>query len=239
MATQATAERRSIRDRYRTQVQDEVKAIALQQLADGGAGALSINAIAKQLGLSGPALYRYFPSRDALLTALVQDAYYDFATELLAATAPERELDPVGRVRALTAAYRGWAKASPHRYRLLFREPVPGYDAHTKELVTAAQELMAVALEVIEGLGQASMPADDTDWAANTGWVVNTGKDAGWARNVSPETNPEPALGFRGVIFWARIHGLVDLELNGNYASMRLDPGVFYEYEIAQLIAGH
>lgn len=229
MAIHATKGRSSIRDRYRTHVQDEVKQAALRQLADGGPGALSINAIAKELGLSGPALYRYFPSRDALLTALVLDAYRDFATELRAVTA-ERKLDPVGRVRALTAAYRGWAKVHPHRYRLLFREPVPGYDAHAKELVAAAKELMAVTIEVIDGLGPTSTPP-----VPGAGWVADTG----WARNVSSETNPEPALGFRGVIFWARVHGLLDLELNGNYASMHLDPGVLYEYEIAQLVGGH
>lgn len=228
MTSPATEVRTSIRDRYRSQVQDEVKQVALRQLAEGGPSAVSVNAIAKELGLSGPALYRYFRSRDALLTALALDAYRDFAAELRAASSTELGLDPVARLRAVTAAYRGWAKANPHRYRLLYREPVPGYDAHAAELVAAAQEVMAVAVEVIDGLNLPS-PAPDANWVAQ----------ADWARNVPLGTNLELDLGFRGVIFWARIHGLLDLELNGNYTSMRLDPDVLYEYEMAQLVNGH
>ena len=202
MANPETEVRSSIRDRYRTQVQDEVKQAALTQLAEGGPAAVSVNAIAKQLGLSGPALYRYFPSRDALLTALTLDAYLDFAAALRTATSPDRApSDPVERLRVLAAAYRGWARQQPHRYGLLFREAVPGYDAHATELVAAAQQVMAVNVEVIA----AAAPVD---------------------------LNAE----FLGVVVWARFHGLVDLELNGNYASMGLDPELLYEFEIDQLI---
>ena len=210
MTSSATETRSSIRDRYRVQVQDEVKAVALRQIAAGGPSAVSVNAVAKELGLSGPALYRYFPSRDALLTALVLDAYRDFAAALraVATDTARRRLGPVDRVREVAAAYRGWAKAHPHRYRLLFREPVPGYDAHAEELVAAAHALMAVNVEVIDGLPAAS-PAE-----------------AGVA-----------ALP-RAVVFWGRLHGLVDLELNGNYASMGLDPDLLYEHELAQLVGG-
>lgn len=220
MASSTTEERGSIRDRYRSQVQDEVKQVALRQLAEGGPAAVSVNAIAKELGLSGPALYRYFPSRDALLTALVLDAYDDFAAELGEATATRRELAPLERLRTFVTAYRGWAKAQPYRYHLLYREPLPGYPAQATELVAAARELMVVAVEVIDGLGRAATPTMTSDRASDA------------------TSNPDE-LGLRGVTFWARLHGLVDLELNGNYASMHIDPAVLYEYEITQLVSGH
>ena len=79
MSTTAGAGRSPMRARFREQVRENVKSVALVQLADGGAGALSVNAIAKELGVSGPALYRYFTNRDELLAELVVDAYHDLA----------------------------------------------------------------------------------------------------------------------------------------------------------------
>src|SRR3954454_19033662 len=88
-------------------VRAAVKRVALRQLAAGGPGAVAINAIARELGVSGPALYRYFKNRDALLTALALDAYHDLA----AALAPAESLDE------FADRYGAWALAQPHRYR--------------------------------------------------------------------------------------------------------------------------
>ena len=121
-----------IRDRFRAQMRQEVKDAALRQLAEGGAGALSINAIAKELGVSGPALYRYFAGRDALLTELILDAYAD----LTAALATARRLPD------LAATYRSWATAHPHRYRLLFGAPVPGLRARGRLPESAAKQTL-------------------------------------------------------------------------------------------------
>jgi AcrR family transcriptional regulator len=123
-----------MRDRFRAQVRDDVKRVALEQLAASGASGLSINAIAKELGVSGPALYRYFAGRDELLTELIADAYDDLADAL----AGSEDLD------ALARAYRAWALEQPHRYRLLFGPPLPGYDAHAERLVHAARRSMDV-----------------------------------------------------------------------------------------------
>ncbi len=110
---------------------------------------MSVSAIGKQLGVPGPALYRYFASRDELLTELVIDAYDDLAGALRAAAgrAPGRE--PRARLEALVRAYRSWALAQPHRYQLLFGPPLPGYDAHAQRLVDAAQAGMNLLLETL------------------------------------------------------------------------------------------
>ena len=207
MASTPVESRATVRGRYRSQVQDEVKRTALDQLATGGPGSVSVNAIGRRLGVSGPALYRYFPSRDALLTALTLDAYADFGTALRAATAPDRTPDPAGRLRALVTAYREWARAHPHRYALLYRVAVPGYDAHAAELVAAARPLMDLTLEILDGLGPPK-------------------GDDGLSREQ------------RGVALWSRCHGLVDLELNGNFASMSVDPEALYAAEVARLLDG-
>ena len=129
-----------IRDRFRAQMVDEIKQLALRQLAEGGPQALSVNAIAKDLGVSGPALYRYFANRDALLTELILDGYADL-------TAALRSAEP--GIPGLADAYRAWATANPHRYRLLFGAPLPGYEAHDERLVAAAQQSMDVLLDRI------------------------------------------------------------------------------------------
>src|SRR5262245_35725711 len=115
-----------VRQRYRALVRDEVKAIALRQLAESGPAGVSVNAIARELGVSGPALYRYCASRDALLAELVIDAYDDLAAALRGAVAetPDRGARP--RFEALARAFRAWAVAQPDRYRLLYGPPLPG-----------------------------------------------------------------------------------------------------------------
>ena len=130
-----------IRDRFRAQMRQEVKEAALRQLAEGGPGALSINAIGKELGVSGPALYRYFAGRDALLTELVLDAYADL-TEALSAVAR--------RLPDLAAAYRSWATAHPHRYRLLFGAPAPGADPDDERLGDAVRRLLTLLWPRVE-----------------------------------------------------------------------------------------
>jgi AcrR family transcriptional regulator len=202
-----------IRDRFRAQMRSEVKELALRQLAAGGPQALSINAIAKDLGVSGPALYRYFDSRDALLTELILDAYAD----LTAAIATGTDL------RSLAAAYRAWALAQPHRYRLLFAAPLPGYDAHDPRLVAAATEAMRVLLTVAgtREVGDGPLDQQLTAWAESRGLPGVT-----------------PGRAFDAIIGWSRLHGLVSLEIEGNWAAMGLDPDLLFAREVDAVSSG-
>src|ERR1035437_5419203 len=95
----------TMRERYRAQVRGEVKQAALRQLAESGPAGLSVSAIGKQLGVSGPALYRYFASRDELLTELGIDAYDDLADALSVAAAQQAGRDPHARFEALARGY--------------------------------------------------------------------------------------------------------------------------------------
>jgi len=214
-----------MRERYRAQVQQEVKQIALRQLAEAGPGALSISAIGKQLGVSGPALYRYFASRDDLLTELVIDAYHDLANALTAATSHVPGDNPRGRFEALARAYRRWALAEPHRYRLLFGPPLPGYQAHARRLVEASWAAMNLLLEVLRG------------------FVVGAAEPSGplaaeltaWARPHDSRVDAATAL--RAVLIWSQLHGIVSLEIAGNFASMSIDADQLFETQLTALLA--
>src|ERR1700743_2133251 len=115
------------RERARAELTREIKEEARRQLVATGADGLSLRAVARELGMVSSALYRYFPSRDDLLTALIIDAYDalgEVAETAIAATARPRARWPAAR-----HAIRGWALAHPHEYALIYGSPVPGYRA--------------------------------------------------------------------------------------------------------------
>lgn len=147
------------RERYRAQIRAEVRKHAWEQIATAGASALSLNAIAKQMGMSGPALYRYFAGRDELITELVRDAYRSLADTFR--TASEAGAD----VAALAKALREWALADPQRYFLVYGTPVPGYHA-PDDITTIASEIMAVLLDAC-----AALPSDPGLHGALTFWT--------------------------------------------------------------------
>ena len=115
------------RARYRQQVRDEVQSRAWAQISEAGASALSLKAIATQMGMTAPALYRYYGSRDELLTQLILSTYQEIA-ELVEA-AVDVDSTPSGQLTDIAQALRRWAVANPQRYLLLYGTPVPGYHA--------------------------------------------------------------------------------------------------------------
>jgi AcrR family transcriptional regulator len=218
------AEMPTMRARYREQVRQEVKEAALAQLAAAGPAGLSVTAIGKQLGVSGPALYRYFASRDELLTELVADAYDDLARAC--ATAEAGGAAGRARFEAVARAYRAWALAQPHRYRLLFGPPLPGYDAREQPLADAAQATMKV---LIGALGEPEGPAAGIPPPGSP----LGGQLAAWT--AARDLDSPPATALRAILSWSRLHGLVSLEIAGNFASMGLDPDALFETELARL----
>ncbi|OIJ68190.1 TetR/AcrR family transcriptional regulator [Streptomyces mangrovisoli] len=203
----------SPRARYRAQVRTEIKEHAWRQIAGAGASALSLNAIAKNMGMTGPALYRYFGSRDDLLTELVTDAYRSLADTFRAASGEG--------LTGLGHALRGWALADPQRYFLVYGTPVPGY--HAPDDVTAiAAEIMAVLLDAC-ATGPAPAPAPDLDahLAGHRAW------DGGHGAS-------EPVLR-RALTAWTRLHGVLSLELAGHFTGMGFDPVLLFDAELSAL----
>lgn len=213
----ATTGANTPRERYRTQVRAEITRRAWEQIATAGASALSLNAIAKQMGMSGPALYRYFASRDDLITELVREAYRSLAETLRAAAATGADL--AGLARAL----RDWALADPQRYLLVYGTPVPGYHAPA-DITAISSEIMTTLLDACAALAPtgAATPldaylADHRDWAAG---------------HPAP---PEALRRFLSV--WTRLHGVLSLELAGHFAGMDLDPALLFAAELDDLLA--
>ncbi|CAM5317041.1 TetR/AcrR family transcriptional regulator [Streptomyces sp. ID03-2B] len=205
------------RERYRAQVRTEIKQHAWEQIATAGASALSLNAIAKRMGVSGPALYRYYAGRDELITELIRDAYRSLADAVHAAAGTGADLAGLAHV------LRDWALADPQRYFLIYGTPVPGYHA-PEEITGISQEIMADLLTACAAL-EPDAPA--TPFAAHL---------AGHRDWAGDHPAPPEAL-HRALAFWTRLHGVLSLELAGHFTGMGFDPAQLFRAELDDLVA--
>ncbi|RSN44116.1 TetR family transcriptional regulator [Amycolatopsis sp. WAC 04197] len=212
------ADGQSPRERYRDQVRAEIKQHAWEQIATAGVPALSLNAIAKQVGMSGPALYRYFASRDDLITALIRDAYRSLADTVRAA------FDGGADLAGLAVTIQDWARSDPQRYFLIYGTPVPGY--HAPEDTTAiSSEVMAVLLEACRAI-----PVDGPE----TPFDKHLDGHRDWAGD-----DPAPSATLhRALAFWTRLHGVLSLELAGHFTGMKFDPDLLISAELDDLTTG-
>jgi AcrR family transcriptional regulator len=187
-----------------------IKDTAWWQIAEHGAAALSLRAIARELGITAPAIYNYYRRRDDLVTALVVDAFTSFGDAQLAARDTVAATDPIGRLSALGLAYRQWAIANRPCYQLIFGAPIPGYEPPLEKIQPSGVRALSALVGVVEQirvdgrLRTGGLPAVTTgcEWSFDV-WSVHGGA-------VSP-VSVSVAL-----IIWARVHGLVSLELGGH-----------------------
>ncbi|GAB3890218.1 hypothetical protein GCM10027612_34050 [Microbispora bryophytorum subsp. camponoti] len=131
---------RTARERVRAELIREITDIARRQLATEGAVGLSLRAVAREMGMVSSAIYRYFPSRDDLLTALIIDGYNALGEAVERADAACARDDFAGRWLAVCRAVRTWALAHPHEYALLYGSPVPGYAAPQDTVAAAVRD---------------------------------------------------------------------------------------------------
>ena len=174
----------SRRERQREATSLEIRDTARRQLAASGAAALSLRAVAREMGLTAPALYRYFDDRDALLSALITDAYTSLTDRICAARDAQPADDPVARLVAACLAYRDWGLAEPHQFALVFGAPVPGYaapeDGPTQE---AGARFGSTFLTMFAAVGAAPPPRSRTRRRGphrSTGRSWTARRCAGW-----------------------------------------------------------
>jgi AcrR family transcriptional regulator len=219
------------RQRYRDQVRAEIKEAALAQMYIGGAGALSLNAVAKELGVTGPAIYKYFRSRDDLLTELVFDSYGEAAAAVRAEAERTPHRPPRERLHALAEAYRQWAIAAPHLFQLLAIMPSPTVDS-PPETIERAKGVLGPFLPVL-GHGR-TWPAAAELREQVQGWIDRRDAVADWVRTYAPEADPATAL-TGALIVWVRMHGVVSLEIQGKFTGMGHQPATLLTVEMESI----
>ncbi|PZF92396.1 TetR/AcrR family transcriptional regulator [Micromonospora deserti] len=198
----------SIRARVRAQMIDEIKAVARRHLATDGAN-LSLRAVARDMGMVSSAVYRYFPSRDDLLTALIIEAYDALGEAVEAADAAADRHDPRGRWFAVCRAARAWALAHPAEYALLYGSPVPGYAAPDDTIGPAQRPPLTLVGILRDGLtaGLLTPPPE-----AELPDPVRA--DLAELREAFFPDVPEALLA-RGMAGWTQLFGLISFELFG------------------------
>ncbi|MDH2425041.1 TetR/AcrR family transcriptional regulator [Sphaerisporangium sp. TRM90804] len=209
---------RTARERVRAELIREIKDVARRHLAVDGAAGLSLRAVARELGMVSSAIYRYFPSRDELLTALIIEAFDAVGTAVEEADASvpnDRHLD---RWMAVCRAIRAWALANPHEYALIHGSPVPGYVAPEATVPAAARDgqVMARILHDARQAGRLSPPP-----VALPPAPASFAPDAARIREALPLFAPFPDdVIMLGLTAWTNVYGAVSFELFGMYRNM-------------------
>ncbi|MCX6081685.1 MAG: TetR/AcrR family transcriptional regulator [Chloroflexi bacterium] len=209
--------------------QDAIKETAWRQISEVGAPALSLRAIARELEITAPAIYNYFPCRDDLVTALIIDAYTSFGDSQIAARDAISPDDPAGRLTAIGLAYRNWAHTYPQRYQLIFGTPIPGYVAPLERVLPSGARSLGVLVSVVEALrvkGQLRV-GNFPQVAPGFGPAFSIWKTHGGEADLLSLSV--------AVLFWSQVHGLVSLEIAGNLPPFGLDGDALYLYELEML----
>jgi AcrR family transcriptional regulator len=205
---------------------EAIKDTAWDQIAKKGAAALSLRAIARELGITAPAIYNHFHRRDDLVTALIIDAYISFGDWQLQArdSVPIENLPE--RLKAIGLAYRNWALTYPQRYQLIFGTPIPGYESPMEQVMPYAARSLSALVSVIEALRLIDRLKVPTFPEINPANKINY--------QVWEEHFGDTDLSSRSVatLIWARVHGIVSLEIGGNLPPYVPDSGDLYLYEI-------
>jgi AcrR family transcriptional regulator len=216
------------RARVRAELTREIKDVARRQLAESGAAALSLRAVARELGMVSSAVYRYFPSRDELLTALIVDAYEAVGAAAMKAEKRITRKDLMGRWMATARAFRTWAVANPQEYALIFGSPIPGYQA-PQDTIDPASRIPLLLLAVVNDRGQ--VPTDNRPIPRSVRADLRT-------LSVLAAPEADEAQLARSLLAWSQLVGLVSFELFGHLHNVIHDYKAHFDFQMQGIGAG-
>jgi AcrR family transcriptional regulator len=222
------------RDRLRQSTVAEIKALAWQQVNEAGAPSLSLRAIARDMGMTSSALYRYFPSRDVLLTALIKDGFASLADALEATEAEVAAVsEPGERFIRLVRAYRAWALAHPSEYALIFGTPVPGLEVHDPEAKLELVRGVNVLFRCMSNAVQRGVIQPPPLHGSGAGRLRAQLRE--WGINEAPGLSPAALAGC--LFAWTQLHGAISLELFGHMPPELLPADDLFEQQMRQLLS--
>jgi AcrR family transcriptional regulator len=201
------------RARARIRTNERILEVGRDHLAQYGAAALSLRAIARDLDLVSSAVYRYVASRDDLLTMLVVDAYTELADQVSAAHSAAPANDHREQVRRSCNAFHDWAVAEPSRYALLYGSPVPGYQAPADQTTEPGTRVVALLMRTIADAAASGRPTGPASVAETTDAVDFDSIRAEFGLDIDDQH-------LHGAIaLWATVVGLTSLEVFGQFGA--------------------
>jgi len=197
-----------------------------------GAAALSLRAVARDLGVVSSAVYRYVRSRDELLTLLIVDAYNELGDAVDRALAEARERTAVDRFLVVAHAVRGWAIAEPARYGLIYGGPVPGYAAPDEQTTEPGTRVIMALLQIVDEMvaaGGATQGPDRIPRALRA--------DFKRIRESMALALPDGVLA-AAILAWTALFGAVSFEVFGQFgADTFTDPALIFDVQMRQAVA--
>ena len=217
---------RTARARVRDELTREIKEVARRQLATHGSVALSLRAVARETGMGASTVYRYFPSRDQLLTALIVDAYDAVGSAAEKAESAPARADVSGRWMSVVGAVRRWAVVHPQEYALVFGSPVPGYRA-PPDTVDPAVRIPRLVLQILSDAAEsgAVLPPDDRPIPAGVRGDLKSLRES-----VAPALSDQHLV--RALAAWTQIVGSIGFELFGHLTNVIHDHEAYFDYQM-------
>lgn len=215
------------RQRVKAAVSADIVAEARRQLAGEGADSLSLRAVARQLGMASSAVYRYFPSRDDLLTSLIVEAYDSLGQAAEQAAAPED--GAFDRWTSVCRAVRSWALDHPHEYALIYGSPVPGY--HAPEVTRGPASRVTL---VLAGLILAAYRAGELEPIEAESVAPALEAEARRIGDLAFPDVPVPIV-VRALLVWSQLFGQVSFELFGRFEGVVENPEVLFDHAVVSM----
>ncbi|MET7466222.1 TetR/AcrR family transcriptional regulator [Nonomuraea sp. NPDC005501] len=220
------------RERLRAETTAEIKQVALKLMATGGPDAITLRAIARDMGMTANAIYGYFATRDDLVTMLINEVYTALADAVDSAWAEAAAAHPASRIQTWARAFRDWALTNPEGFRLIYGDPVPGYQAPEGGAAPDAAHRVCTG---IAALADAAWPhAEHLYTHSDFQWSDFDDGLLGKVRPAFPDLPPAGvALALR---IWGHLHGLVSLEIYGHLHTQTINPDKLFQEELTQLV---
>jgi AcrR family transcriptional regulator len=221
------------RARVRAELTREIVEAARRHLATEGAAGLSLRAVARELGMASSALYRYYPSRDDLLTALIIDAYDAIGERVETAEAAVKRTDHLERWRAACSAVRDWAHEHPWEYALIYGSPVVGYRAPQDTATPASRVPRVLLATVADANTEGKLEVVDGPRLPR-----QTSQEIAHLVALLPELELEPVLrsNLAAVLAaWTQLYGMVSFELWGHFQGVIDDTADVFRHTTDQL----
>lgn len=217
------------RERQRVALAAEIKQTARRLMAEHGTAGVSLRLIAREIGMSAPSLYHYYPSYDALVTALLVDGFNALADELAQRAASQPA--PAQALQAVIVGFRGWALQHPIDFQLLFGNPLPGYQAPREVTVPAVVR----SYVILAGALHAALPGGSPAMAERAAIPAVILEHLEQLREQHAYTVGPDVL-YATLSLWTRMHGCVMLELYHHLQPAVGDVDAFYRSEMTQAL---
>ncbi|MQY26247.1 TetR/AcrR family transcriptional regulator [Nocardia aurantia] len=216
----------------------DIRRVARALLVEQGPEAVTLRAIARTLGITAPALYRYYASRDELVGTLRSDICVDLAAEL-AADLTELPDDGVVQLFAICKGFRQWALRHAREFTLVFASPAGDNPSAMRQFdepfgrvflgaagrLLAAHDIVTPAPEAIPHGLREDLVKFQSELLAVLG---EDGPDF-------PAEKLDLGVTYLMIQFWARLYGHVTLEVFGNYPMPLGDPDALFDATLVEL----